>query len=306
MSMPLHNPHYRLERLAQALGGEISDGQVLCPGPGHSEHDRSLAVRPSDKTPYGFVTYSYAGDDWRACRDHVLQKLGQPLEQQPERRPHHHSNGTPSADERTARALELWREAEPLGGTAFKYFASRGIGDLSALPDRKGVLRFHPTCPFGRGERHPCIIALVRNALTNAPQAIHRTALTQDAQKLDRKALGPIAGGAIKLWPDDAVSTGLVIGEGIETTLAAALLIEHRGALLQPAWSLIDAGNLAKLPVLPGVESLTVLVDNDKSLRGPLSARACAQRWVDAGRRAVGLTPRELGADFNDVVRLAS
>ena len=35
----------KLHQIAHALGGEVSGGQVLCPGPGHSAKDRSLAVR---------------------------------------------------------------------------------------------------------------------------------------------------------------------------------------------------------------------------------------------------------------------
>jgi len=34
-----------LASIAVELGGEISDGQVLAPGPGHSCSDRSLAVK---------------------------------------------------------------------------------------------------------------------------------------------------------------------------------------------------------------------------------------------------------------------
>ena len=36
-----------LRGVEEALGGEINGGQVLCPGPGHSRKDRSMAVRPS-------------------------------------------------------------------------------------------------------------------------------------------------------------------------------------------------------------------------------------------------------------------
>ena len=46
---------------------------------------------------------------------------------------------------------------------------------------------------------------------------IQRTALTPDAQKIDRKMLGPA--GVVQLWP---AGKRLVIGEGLETTLAAA------------------------------------------------------------------------------------
>ncbi len=65
-------------QLARALGGEIIGGQVLAPGPGHSPRDRSLAIRPSAQSPFGFIAHSHAGDDWRACRDYVLAKLGRP------------------------------------------------------------------------------------------------------------------------------------------------------------------------------------------------------------------------------------
>src|SRR5262249_53534676 len=65
-----------------ALGGEITRGktgpQVLCPGPGHSPKDRSLAVAPGDSDD-GFVVYSFAGDDPIKCRDHVRNKLRLPL-----------------------------------------------------------------------------------------------------------------------------------------------------------------------------------------------------------------------------------
>jgi hypothetical protein len=58
-----------LRTLARALGGEIVGGQVLCPGPGHSAGDRSLAVRPSAQSPFGFIAHSHAGDQWPVARD---------------------------------------------------------------------------------------------------------------------------------------------------------------------------------------------------------------------------------------------
>jgi putative DNA primase/helicase len=64
-----------LNQIHHALGGEISGGQVLCPGPGHSQQDRSLAVKPADNED-GFVVTSFANDDWRLAKDHVRQKLG--------------------------------------------------------------------------------------------------------------------------------------------------------------------------------------------------------------------------------------
>jgi hypothetical protein len=89
--------------------------------------------------------------------------------------------------------------------------------------------------------------------------------------------------------------------------LAAATCILHRGTLLQPAWAAGGAGNVKKFPVLPGVEALTLLVDNDlpdqhDRRAGQEAAAKCAGRWSAAGREVIRLTPKALGADFNDVV----
>ena len=67
-----------VNRIAEALGGEVSGGHVLAPGPGHSAQDRSLSVKLDDAAPDGFVVHSFAGDDPIACRDHVRRKIGEP------------------------------------------------------------------------------------------------------------------------------------------------------------------------------------------------------------------------------------
>jgi phage/plasmid primase-like uncharacterized protein len=202
----------------------------------------------------------------------------------------------------TAFALQRWNEGVCIWDTpAQTYLASRHCDGLFPL-DRDAVFRFHPACVFG-GQQLPCLLSLLRNVDTDEPQAVHRTALTSDGQKIDRKMLGPKAGAAIKLWPQSAVSNRLVVGEGIETTLSAALHIKHRGSPLQPAWACVDAGNLAALPVLPGVQHLTILVDNDKSNTGQEKARECSRRWASSGRDVIRLTPNKTGIDFNDIVK---
>jgi putative DNA primase/helicase len=290
------SPSYELQQLARALGGNVVGAQVLCPGPGHSPKDRSLAVRPSIQSPYGFIAHSHCGDNWRQCRDFVVGKLGPTATWQ------RLGDVAQSSAPIPFGWRPLWDRAETLGNITRTYFASRGIPGLE-LPDVHGVLRFHPRCPFGPSQRHPCILAMLRDAVTNESVGIHRTALSSDGNKLDRKVLGTKSGAVIKLWPDDEVTDGLVIGEGIETTLAAATCIKHRGTLLRPAWAAVDAGNLARFPVLAGVECLTILVDHDESGAGQRAAHQCAQQWSDAGREVTLLTPRELGSDFNDIVR---
>src|SRR5262249_7243843 len=67
-----------LRTLQRALGGDISNGQLLCPGPGHSPADRSLSIKLDSNTPDGFVVHSFAGDDPVKCKDFVREKAGLP------------------------------------------------------------------------------------------------------------------------------------------------------------------------------------------------------------------------------------
>jgi hypothetical protein len=82
-----------------------------------------------------------------------------------------------------------------------------------------------------------------------------------------------------------------VIGEGVETTLSAASMT-FENTLLRPGWALGDAGHIRDFPVLPSIEALTILVDNDVSGTGQRAAEACARQWVDAGRDVVRLVPK--------------
>jgi hypothetical protein len=168
--------------------------------------------------------------------------------------------------------------------------------DLTALPvDIDRAPRFHPRCPFGTGVYYPCLLALMRNASTDAPVGIQRIALTPDAQKIERRMLGKH--GVVKLWSE---GSQLVIGEGLETVLAAATCIPYEGAPLRPAWAALSAEGLARFPLVAGVERLIILVDNDTA--GKTAASYCAGRWERARRNAIQLTPDEPGFDFNDLI----
>jgi hypothetical protein len=197
---------------------------------------------------------------------------------------------------RSALPLQFWSEAISAKGTIVEthYLTSRRL----ELPDRyEEVLRFHPSCPFGPGTRQPCMVALYRDIRSNEPKAIHRTALTPEGTKIDRKVMGPKAGCAIKLTPDEDVTEGLTIAEGIETALAGMALN------FRPAWALGDAGEVAKFPVLSGIECLTILVDNDASGTGQASALECSRRWTSAGREVFRVVPTAVGQDMADIIR---
>ena len=68
-----------LQKQARALRGEVRGGQVRCPGPGHSEKDRSLSVMLNSAAPDGFVVNTFSpADDPIACKDYVRERLGLP------------------------------------------------------------------------------------------------------------------------------------------------------------------------------------------------------------------------------------
>ncbi|WP_444939753.1 DUF7146 domain-containing protein [Microvirga yunnanensis] len=206
---------------------------------------------------------------------------------------------SPDDAERTANALSIWREARNPPGTPVQvYLRHRGLD----LPDEAAseAIRYHSDCPFA-GQRTPAMVCLVRDVVTNEPKAIHRTALTHDGHKTringkDRLALGPVGGGAIKLTPDEAVTTCLGIGEGIESALSLRNMAEFGPS---PVWSLISAGGVENFPILSGIESLWLAVDHDET--GIRAARATAQRWRTSGAEAFLITPSAPRADLNDL-----
>jgi putative DNA primase/helicase len=65
--------------------------------------------------------------------------------------------------------------------------------------------------------------------------------------------LGAAGGTAVKLDPDPCVTLGLVVGEGVETCLSA------RQLGLKPVWALGSVGAIRAVPVLSGIEALTIL-----------------------------------------------
>jgi len=210
--------------MARSLGGDVYGRRVLAPGLGHSRRDRSLSIRFDPRAPGGLLVHSFAGDDPLAAKDYVRAVLGLKSDTLPDLPKIKVSPAEPPEDtERTARALSLWQEARDPRGTAVEtYLRRRGID----LPDDAAgeAIRFHPACPFA-GSRALAMVCLVRDVITDKPKAIHRTALSGDGLKVkvrcaDRLSLGPIAGGVIKLTPDEEVETCLGIAEGVETALS--------------------------------------------------------------------------------------
>lgn len=146
-------------------------------------------------------------------------------------------------------------------------------------------------------ERIPAMVAAMRQVDGDRITAVHRTRLTPDGRKVDRRMLGIAAGTAIKLDVDEAVTMGLAIGEGIETCLTA------RQLGFRPTWALASAGAIAAFHVLSGVEALTLFRENDPA--NEHAVHACGTLWHEAGREVILVEPKT-GNDVNDAIKGAA
>lgn len=194
-------------------------------------------------------------------------------------------------------ALRLWAEAKPASGTLVEtYLAGRA---LRLRPGTEYALRFHAECPRGEG-RLPAMLGLIRGIVTDRPLGVHRTFLAPDGSaKADvepnKMMLGRARGAVLKLTPDEDVTSGLTLTEGVEDALA----VLNGG--FAPVWACLSAGTMASFPVLGGIEALTLFADNDTP--GRQAAEACAARWRAAGKEALIVeSPRHL-MDFGDVAK---
>ena len=196
---------------------------------------------------------------------------------------------------------QLWASCRSIDSQspAALYLGARGC----ALPHPDGDLRWHPALNHPSGHIGPALLAVVTDI--HDPKrwlTLHRTWIRGDGSPNKADVDPPRlllkdhrkSGGCIRLWPDDWVSMGLAIGEGIETTLTLA-----RG--FTPAWSVIDAGNLGAFPVLAGIEALTVAVDHD--VAGLKAFKTVAERWHAAGREVRKVLVPKPGDDLNDWAR---
>ena len=282
--------------VAKRLGGDVvGKGRVLCPGPGHSARDRSLSVTLSGSD---FLVHSFAGDDWKDCRDHVADLLGTVGKSrfrlsEVELRKVQEEEYAQAAKKETL-ALTCWREAKPIGGTAAEtYLRLRGI--TCELPD---TLRFHPACRHPSNRHFPAMVALVEGSRRTA---IHRTYLRVDGSgKADvetaKAMLGSVAGGAVRL----SASGGLVVVcEGIETGLSLLSGIIP-GAVA--VWAALSTSGMKGL-VLPDLSgsSASLLVATDGDEAGRVAGTALATRAAMAGW-SVSLLPAPDGYDWNDVL----
>src|ERR1700730_13088630 len=101
-----------LHEAATVLGGLVASSYVLCAAP----EDRSFKVTFKEDR---FTVTSFAHDDWRECRRHVLEALaGKPVDPEPEQ---------PRRDDKNIDfARRIWREAVEIKGSLAAIYLARG------------------------------------------------------------------------------------------------------------------------------------------------------------------------------------
>jgi len=170
-----------------------------------------------------------------------------------------------------------------------RYLLRRGI---DATPD-PGVVRFHPGLGYyqdrSRIGTYPAIIARVSNA-QGQPVSLHRIYLTPEGRKAPVASpkkmmvpLGPVVGGAIRLYP---AGPTLGITEGIET----ALVIRQRTGM--PVWAGVSAKLLERFQPPPEVSLLVIWADLDLSGTGEDAAVKLHDRLIDQRLRVAIHVPR--------------
>ena len=241
---PLGNSHRKpgkpsrpAERIAEALKGRPSGKGWMARCPAHHDTTPSLSI---NETPEGKVLVKCFAGCSQANVIAALRRRGlwhgqriaieaTPVVQENDTRRLTHPNECSDV------ALGLWRSSVPAKGTlAETYLASRGI--FLPVPD---ALRFNCALRHPSGGHWPAMVALVTHGVDGTPLAVQRTFLARDGSgkapvEPERMMLGPCRGGVARLGDPGEV---LLVGEGIETCLAAMQATGSAGRARRLGWA---------------------------------------------------------------------
>jgi hypothetical protein len=229
------------------------------------------------------LVYCHAGCQQAAVID-ALKRLDLPMNKnKPSPKP------DPDEISKLEWALDFWHDAVPLINTDGEvYLNYRGIGIRGIRLDH--CLRWN--------RQRQAMIALLTDVITGKACGIQLTPIKPDFTRSERRNHGRAKLGVVRLTADEEVLEGLHICEGVETGLSALV------TGWSPIWACGSKANISAVPVLGGIECLTIIADNDANEGGIKAAKTCAERWQAAGREVIIKIPRRSQADLNDLSRL--
>jgi len=192
-------------------------------------------------------------------------------------------------------AEHIWRrQTRPAAGTVVEdYLRSRGI--MIPIPP---AIRFHPQLKHPSGPFVRAAMIAGVQSTDGGFAAIHRTFLDgakKTALTPAKAALGPIAGGAVRL--SSQLDSTIALAEGIETGLSILQ------ATRIPTWTTLGTSNLAKIELPAGIHEVIICADHDTNGAGEQAALAAAAKLIREGRKVRIAHPPVVGADFNDLLQ---
>lgn len=200
-------------------------------------------------------------------------------------------------EQRRKNLNKLWAGAQD-DSIVREYLKSRGISEhmgfnMNMLRDLRGHPAMYNT---DSGKRQPGMCALIRNKAGD-PVSIHRTFFDPRAKKI-MPPTEKISGAGVRLgWRSASEESGtIVIGEGIETTLAGMAEIRV------PGMAAISAHGMETIFVPKEFTRVIILSDNDRSFTGQKAAFTLARRMDSEKRYTQVLMPHVWGKDFLDMV----
>lgn len=192
---------------------------------------------------------------------------------------------------------KIFKESLPVekGDSVHLYLKTRG---LTSMPK---TLRYSPACYEPETKKNQRAMLALFTLQDGTAVTMHRTFITDDGRKLDiehpKKALPtlkPMSGGAIRLYPQEAI---LGVCEGIETAIAL------RNAMKLPVWPVLGTALMAAFEPPKGVETVIVYSDNDENFAGQRAAFHLANKLVIKNKLKVSVEiPSVAGDDFLDEI----
>jgi hypothetical protein len=276
--------------LVSRLGGIWRGDHGMCRCPAHPDRKPSLSVRVGD---HALLFKCFAGCDSRDVIHEILRIDGEALRVR--------DVGGRQGPGRSSdllgrqRALRLWDQSRPLGGTPAEIYLRRRR--LALLP---GMLRFNARTPLGGGDGvdfRPAMIAALHDA--GRFVAVQRTFFDRDDARRARDlvdarmTLGRPRAGAVMLG---AATSVLGLAEGIETALSAMILFDV------PVWATLGAERLHQVTIPDQVTRLMLFPDND--VAGEIAEAHARHAYDRPGRTIDSEYPPDPHKDWNDVLRL--
>ncbi len=285
-----------LSEIVRVCGGDLysSGRRASIPAPGHSRADRSasLVIGRTGRV----IAYSFGRSTVREILDELrshglIDRAGLPVGASscPDAGP------TVSDHRKRSTALDLWSYGVPLAGTlSERYLVQRSLPPAIFAEAR---LLHHPRCPYAvyeaRSRTGPALMALILDA-GGRPTAIELTYLDglgrRDVRRrISRKTVGVVPPGAyVALSP---LSSHLVVGEGVVTTLSAMAILGL------PGRALLGARNLPRMVVPEGVGEITIAADRGAAGEG--AARQLLEKLTEQGLGVNLRLPSAPHEDFN-------